>query len=101
MNTILKFESLPLPVTSHAIDRFKERVSPKAKKIFKIAFQLNRFVKEGKRVRLRKKYRLMVLLNNNCKEAEYYFFRGWIVVVEDKIIKTIHKNEYGRFKIRA
>ena len=87
-----------LTVTPHAIQRYRERTGLKQseekvrKKIFKI-------ILEGCEVKLKPEYRIIALINHRFENARYFTnSNGMIVVVENNVVKTIHKGTANRWE---
>ena len=58
---------------------------------------LKKFLKGAVPVELKEKYRLSAIMNHRFTEAEYRDFNGWILVIEDGILVTVHMGEAGRW----
>ena len=85
-----------MKISNHAIERFRERSGTK-KNDKEIARKLCYFLTKAKEVELKKHYGVIALLNHDFKPAKYYNYNGWILVVEDDELKTIHMGEAGRW----
>ena len=87
-----------LTIIPHAIQRYRERTGSKQseenvrKKIFKI-------ILKGCEVKLKPKYRVIALINHRFENARYFRnSNGMIVVVENNVVKTIHKGTANRWE---
>jgi hypothetical protein len=79
-------------VAQHAIDRFRQRTGAKYSDE-KIKNKLIKMHSKGEKVSLTAYRKVMALLNHGFREASYVEYCGWILVVVDSVIITIHNNE--------
>jgi len=85
-----------LIVTQHAINRYRERTDCKLNDN-QIEEKILEYYGKSEKVDLRPEYKAIALLNHNFKQANYYRFSQFILVVEGMFLKTIH---FGQAKKR-
>lgn len=83
-----------IKVHRHAVNRFMERSGCTD---FQEAFErvVEMFTKATP---IEPRSRVIKLLNNNCKPADYFCFAQWIFVVVDGVVKTCYERRKGRWK---
>lgn len=99
-DSIAKFKvgDLEYDITEHAFERFYERVknsvSMKAEKertksrCLKILYNL---LKDS--VPVERRNAALQIMKHNYKPADYRFCRGWVIVIEDNLIKSVYEKE--------
>lgn len=88
--------------TTHCLQRLRERanVTGTAGEVLR---HLEGWFGKSKPAELKPGRTLTKLLNNGCRPAKYYLFGnpkkglGWILVVENNVLKTIHRNQSGEW----
>jgi len=81
----------------HAIQRFRERTGSE-KSDEKIRLKLLALWANAKEVKLKREYRAIALLNHGLREARYFRAGGFVLVIENDQISTVHNGEAGRWE---
>lgn len=84
-------------VREHALRRFKERANLTGPDAF-LTDLLLRMANEGREVRLKERFRLVALINNDFRDARYIKSGPYILVIEGGEIVTIHDGAADRWE---
>lgn len=83
----------------HAVEQFKLRGGGGNKwDEARFAKHIFAMVDSGHPMRVKASHRMIQMLNHGVREAEYYRYGEWLLVVEDKCVKTIHKGTADRWE---
>ena len=87
-----------MKVSEHAMKRWKERTGSKQSEE-KAAEKILDLVASGEKVQLKKRFRVIALLNHRCEESEYVrATNGMIFVVANEVVVTIHNGVADRWE---
>jgi hypothetical protein len=87
-----------MEVEQHAINQFRTRSGCKKSDDY-IREKLLEMADRGVEAEFRHpKYAVMALLNHHFQHANYLMDSGWVLVIVDEKIKTIHMNEAKRWQ---
>ena len=87
-----------MKVTQHAIHRWRERTGSKHPDD-KIRVKILDLVATGEEVVIKKRFRLLALLDHGCDEAKYMkATNGMILVVANGAVVTIHNGKADRWE---
>lgn len=94
----IKIESRNLPsdsitVSTHATRRFMRRSG--CKDALQARRSIERLFDRATETQIDKERRIRQIVRHKFAEAKYYKVDGWIIVVIEKTIVTIHKGEAG------
>jgi hypothetical protein len=100
VNARLKEAVAPLPKINaarmHAIDRFRQRTGSTQSDV-EVCGKLLDMLAKAREVRLRPPYNVIALLNHDFHDARYFRSGGFILVVEDDCISTVHNGQADRW----
>jgi len=83
-------------ITKHAIERFEER-NEDVSKPSNVEKTIRKLLKKSFQIKFSGKHQVIRLLNNDIKEAVYYYSSGWIFVVSNNKIVTIERQGDKKF----
>jgi len=81
----------------HAVERFKTRTGAKYSSS-KVRERLTQLYEQAERVELKPKFIVTTILQHNFEEAEYYSAGGFIMVIVNGEMKTVHKGEAHKWQ---
>lgn len=90
--------------TTHCLERFRERANIKGT-AGEVIRHLEGWFGKALPAELKPGRMLKKLLNNGCRPAKYYLLGnpkkglGWILVVENNVLRTIHRNQSGEWRL--
>lgn len=82
-------------VSQHAIQQWLQRTKCTGRQAAQR--QLLALARKGQEVRLKPRYRLRQLLDHRCKPATYLRSSGWILVISNGVILTVHRGRADRW----
>lgn len=85
-----------LIVSNHAVIQYMRRSGTQSKE--RARNKLSQLVQRAESIELKDRYKVIQLLNHDFKDAEYLFWAGWVFVVRDEEVITVHKGEAKRWK---
>ena len=88
---------MDVTVNAHAVERFRERTGTK-KTEDQIKDKLIQMFSRAKETSFQKSFmNVVALLNHRCRPARYFYYNGWILVLEESEIMTIYEDRVRRF----
>lgn len=84
-------------ISKHALERFRTRLR-KDITLEEARSRMRTMLDSAKEVELKEQWRVIQLLNHDCKEARYFKFNQWIMVVSGSSVVTCYRDEAGRWR---
>ncbi len=94
---ISPIDATSLRVIPHAIQRFRDRANKVGSDEALRAIMI-KMANEGREMVLKKKFRVIALINNNFRDARYIKHGRFILVIEGDQITTIHDGAADRWE---
>jgi hypothetical protein len=88
--------SLRYPLSAHAIMRFMQRSG--CKSLTKAEKAIKRMLDRAEEMRLKDRWKAIQLINHDFKDALYFKWDGWILVICNDTVVTCHLAKAKRWK---
>lgn len=85
-----------IKITKHAIKRFREKTGCKSDE--KAINTINKMLQDGEETTFKNGiWKTLSLLNHNFKEAKYYRYSQWILIIVENKLVSLHRGKAKRW----
>jgi hypothetical protein len=98
VDALLALRSQQLTITKHALERYRTRSDKKDQSLDRAKGKLMAMLDRATEIELKPEYSVVQLLNHGFKDARYFRFGDWVLVVSGESVVTCYRSKSGKWR---